>query len=515
MCASYSNGTVIGRHQFDRLNLFEKRNGSLQTNQENSMFDSISLKNLRLVALASISATGLSMASQVEAQAFVPLLDEYEGIAENDGRYLILPAFENTDPNTRRRAYFIFPKFLQYAGDEDQDTVNLGVNHIGFSLLPDGSPDYAPRIGIVATVVAQSDSVTETAIKEALIERDLAEGFLEPSFPTPSFESYEIDLITAGLSDYDEDETSGEYPGGYPGQPFLIDFNLYTDVNRAFVLDTPGSSGRDANLWGVAIRGKIKGYGNRLDCSLTMNHKKVYDYFAARASGQAYWGLVSTDVSTEVRSMDDQQIIDFGACRGDDEKIEKLVMPAWQMILNLRNDDGDKMFYQMVKDVTTGTNHPGAASSGWGFQASARWAEVSSTKTVTFNFNVATQIEWTLPMAMSFGSSCRAFRENFINASNPNKACVDASDAQKIRVAQRACFKRFAIEIAALGIPDEMKLLLFKELRRDGCGFNFISPALMMSAREVANFNAKLSEIRTSLFTDVAALVAEVDAQGN
>ncbi len=478
------------------------------------MFSKVKFSKLRTVVLASISAFGLSIGGQAEAQAFVPLLDEYEGVAENDGRYLILPAFENTDPTAKRRAYFIFPKFLQYAGDEDQSTINLGVNHIGFSLLPDGSPDYAPRIGIVATLVAQGDSKTETAIKQALIKRDLAEGFLEPAFPTPVFESYEIDLVAAGLSPYDEDETK-EYQGGYPGQPFLIDFNLYTDANRAFVLDTPSSAGRDANLWGVAIRGKIKGYGNRLDCTLTMNHKKVYDYFAARASGQAYWGLVKADVSKEVRSMDDQQIINFGACRGDDEKIEKLVMPAWQMILELRNDDGDKMFYQMVKEVTTGTNHPGAASSGWGFQASARWAEVSSTKSVTFNFNVATQIEWTLPMAMSFGSSCRTFKENFINASNPSKACVDAKDAQKIRAAQRACFKRFATEISTLSVPDEIKLILFKELRRDGCGFNFISPELMMSSREVAEFNAKLVEIRESLFSDVEALVAEIDANAN
>ncbi len=213
--------------------------------------------------------------------------------------------------------------------------------------------------------------------------------------------------------------------------------------------------------------------------------------------------------------MDDQQIISFGACRGDDEKIEKLVMPAWQMILDLRNDDGDKMFYQMVKDVTTGTNHPGAASSGWGFQASARWAEVSSTKSVTFNFNVATQIEWTLPMAMSFGSSCRAFEENFINASNPRKSCVDARDAQKVRVAQRACFKRFAAEISALSLPVDIKLLLLKELRRDGCGFNFISPELMLSGDEIESLRANFAGIRADLFSEVSALLDDVDASAD
>ena len=463
-------------------------------------------------ALAISIACGL-VATTATAQTYVPLLDEFDGVAENDGRYLILPAFENTDTNVKRKAYFIFPKFLQYAGDDTMGTINLGVNHIGYSLLPDGSADYAPRLALVATVVAQGDSITETAIKKALIKRDTDQGFLEPAFPTPTFEEYTIGIVTAGLSSYDEKPADVTYPGGYPGQAFLVNFRLFTDANRAFVLETPSSAGRDATLWGVAIRGKIKGYGNRLDCTITMNHKKVYDYFAARASVQAYWGMVGADVSTEVRKMDTAQIIDFGACRGDQAKIDALVMPAWQLIIDMQNDDGEKMFYQMVKEVTTGTNHPGASSSGWGFQASARWASVSATKSVTFNFNVATPIYWTLPMAMSFGSSCSALKANFINGSNPKVPCVDAKDAKKVREAQKICVITFAQDIAKLAVPDDFKKILYEDLRRDGCGFDFTSPALMISRSGIADLEAQFQTSREEVRLRVEKRVAEIDGE--
>lgn len=461
----------------------------------------------RWFASAAMLASGILINTVATAQSFVPLLDEYEGIAENDGRYLILPAFENTDPATKRRAYFIFPKFLQYAGDSVYSSINLGVNHIGYSLLPDGSADFSPRLALVATVIAEADSKTETAIKEALIKRDLAEGFLEPAFPTPVYETYDISVVTAGLSSHDEDQTV-TFQGGYPGQSFLVKAKLFTDANRAFVLETPSKAGKDANLWGVAIRGKIKGYGNRLDCSISLNIKKTYDYFAARASAQAYWGAVGADVSTEVRKMADEQVIDFGACRGDQEKIDKLVMPTWQIILDLRNDDGEKMFYQMVKEVTTGTNHPGKSESGWGFQASARWASVSSTKSVTFNFNVATPIFWTMPMAMSFVSSCSALKANFINGSDPKKPCVEAGDASRIRAAQKKCVEEYATAISKLSVPEEFKKILYKELFRDGCGFNFTSPEMMISTAEYSRLRGEFEATRRRVQREVRALTA-------
>lgn len=457
------------------------------------------MTNAKFSALASMFSLGILLitTSFSSAQTYVPLLDEYDGVTANTGRYLILPAFENTNPNVRRKAYFIFPKSLQYSGDESLGTINLGVNHIGYSLLPDGSADYSPRIAIVATIEAIGDSKIETAIKQELTKRDIAEGFLEPAFPTPTFADYELNTVTAGVSERDDKDLTVKYPGGYPGQPFLINAHLYTGANRAFVLETPPNAGRDANLWGVAVRGRIHGYGNRLDCTITMKHSQVYDYFAGRASAQAYWGAVKADVSNEVRKMDDDKVIDFGPCRGNQEKIDKLVMPAWQMIIDMQNDDGEKMFYQMVREVTTGSNHPGESQSGWGFQASAKWAKVSKNKSVTFNFNVADQLDWTLPMAMSFSSSCSAYKSNFINGSDPKKSCVDAKDAARIKAAQRNCFIQFAQEISKLSLPEDITKKLLNDLNRDGCGFDFTDPSLNLSITTVQELQAQFSSIRT------------------
>jgi len=463
-----------------------------------------------LTAISALMMSGTAIPTAVFAQTYVPLLDEYDGAKSNDGNYLILPAFENTDPRVKRKAYFIFPKFLGYATDDTNNTLAFGVNHIGFSLLPDGSADYPPRASIIATVSSIQDNKTIKAIKDELTKRDTAAGFQEPAFPTPTFESYEIAITAAGLSSYDEDQ-SATYDGGYPGQPFQVKVTLYSDADRAFVSDTPASAGRDAKLWGVAIRGKIKGYGNRLDCTLTMNHKKVYDYFAGRASGQAYWGIVKADVSKEVRNMSDTQVIDFGACRGNQEKIDKLVMPAWQMIIDMQNDDGEKMFYQMVKEVTTGSNHPEASQSGWGFQASARWATVSSEKSVTFNFNVATPIYWTLPMSMSFASSCSQYKNYFINGSDPKKPCVDAKDAQRIRTAQQTCFVNFVNQINKLSLDPEEKKSLIKDLRRDGCGFNFTSPKFLHSFLELEKLRAEWLQFRTNVMSQVATQLKTLD----
>jgi hypothetical protein len=463
---------------------------------------------LRALAICFILLANLCSAnSYVSAQTYSPLLDEYDGVKSNDGNYLILPAFENTDPSVKSHAYFIFPKFLQYAVDETDGSLNLGVNHIGFSLLPDGSPDYSPKAAIVANVVAVQDSATVAAIKDELTKRDVAAGLSPPNFPIPTFESYEIAVTAAGLASADKD-TSETYNGGYPGQPFLVKVNLHSDADRAFVLATPSSAGRDAKLWGVAIRGKVKGYGNRLDCTIRMQNKQVYDYFAARASGQAYWGIVKADVSKEVRSMDQKKVVDFGPCKGDQSKIDALVMPVWQLILDMTNDDGEKMFYQMVKEVTTGTSHPGESSSGWGFQASARWASVSSTRAVEFNFNVSTPIYWTLPMSISFSSSCSAFKAYFVNGSNPAKPCVDAKDASAIAIAQRHCVVEFAKEINNLPFPKEQKEEMYKQLRYDGCGYNFSttvsSPISLYKTVTISKYSPIISRIRQEARTESA-----------
>lgn len=428
---------------------------------------------MKVVAVSTIAfalSTGIS-----SAQSYVPLLDEYEGVKANTGNYLILPAFENTDPQNKRHAYFIFPKFLGFAIDENDGTINLGINHIGFSLLPDGSADYAPRLTITANISAIQDNKTIAAIKDELIKRDTAAGLQEPAFPVPNFEKYEMNVVAGALAP-NEEQKAETFDGGYPGQPFLISKTLWTDANRAFVLDTPASAGRDAKIWGVAVRGKIKGYGNRLNCHITLNHSKVYNYFKARASGQAYWGIVKADVSKEIRDMSESQVIDFGACRGDQDKIDKLVMPTWQLILDMQNDDGEKMFYQMVKDVSTPANHPEASGSGWGFQASAAWATVSTSKHVEFNFNVSTPIYWTLPMSVNFASSCSKYKSYFINASDPKKPCVDAKDASKIRAAQKQCVLQFIKDIANSPFDADQKKKLSDQLLRDGCGFNFTSP---------------------------------------
>lgn len=448
-------------------------------------------------------------AHEVRAQTYVPLLDEYDGVKANDGNYLILPAFENTTPGIRRKAYFIFPKFLEYAVDPADGSLTLGVNHIGFSLLPDGSPDYAPRAAIVATLVAVQDNKTVAAIKDELTKRDVAQGLQDPSFPVPTFESYEISIVAAGLASNDKDTTES-YDGGYPGQPFLVKINLKSDADRAFVLETPASAGRDAKIWGVAVRGKIKGYGNRLNCSVHMNHKQVYNYFAGRATGQAYWGIVKADVSKEVKSMSDKQVIDFGACRGSPEMIDKLVMPAWQLILEMQNGDGQKMFYQMVKDVTA-PNHPGESQSGWGFQASAKWAEVSSEQSIDFNFNVSTPIYWTLPMSISFSSSCAKLKANFINGSDPKKPCVDARDASRIAAAQRACVVKFATEISKLPFPDDQKNEMYKQLRKDGCGFNFTSPNVQLSLQDQEKLSVAAVTLRKQVMLDIAADLKKID----
>lgn len=465
----------------------------------------------RLLMMIALTFNGAAF-SIAQAQSYVPLLDEYDGAKANDGNYLILPAFENTDPSIRRHAYFIFPKFLEYAVDPSDGSLTLGVNHIGFSLLPDGTADYAPRAAIVATLVAVQDSKTVTAIKDEITKRDTALGLQEPSFPVPTFESYEIAVVAAGLASNDKDVTE-TYNGGYPGQPFLVKINLHSDADRAFVLDTPANAGRDAKLWGVAVRGKIKGYGNRLNCSIHMNHKQVYNYFAGRASGQAYWGIVKADISKEVKSMADKLVVDFGACRGDQDKIDKLVMPVWQLILDMQNGDGQKMFYQMVRDTPAGSNHPGESASGWGFQASARWAEVSNEQTVDFNFNVSTPIYWTLPMGISFSSSCAKFKSYFINGSDPKKACVDAKDAAKIAVAQRACVNQFAKEIFKLPFPDEQKNEMYKQLRVDGCGFNFTSGAVLLSRSELDKFTPLANSIRANALNEIAGDLKKIDLE--
>jgi len=228
-------------------------------------------------------------------------------------------------------------------------------------------------------------------------------------------------------------------------------------------------------LWGVSVVGTIKGYGNRLNCSITAKHKDVYNYFAARASVQAYWGAVKADISTEIQKLDQAGVVDFGPCRGKQELIDKLVMPVWNLIVKMQDDDGNSMFVQMVKDTAKGTNHPEAGSSGWGFQASARWAEVSATKQITFNFNVSQQIEWDLPIAMLFSTTCNKYKNYIINQSDPNKPCVDITDIESVAGAQTTCVTALLGQVKTWvdqGLIDEQTA---KDLRtqifHEGCGW--------------------------------------------
>jgi len=165
----------------------------------------------------------------------------------------------------------------------------------------------------------------------------------------------------------------------------------------------------------------------------------------------------------------------------------------------------------MVREVTTGSNHPGESQSGWGFQASAKWATVSQEKNVSFNFNVATQLDWTLPMAMSFGSSCSAYKSNFVNASDPKKSCVDAKDAARIKTAQRNCFIQFAQEITKLSLPEDMTKRLLNDLNRDGCGFDFTSPGLVISLAQLRDLQSKFEPIKARVRKMNDDMIAAMD----
>jgi len=219
------------------------------------------------------------------------------------------------------------------------------------------------------------------------------------------------------------------------------------------------------------LKGTIRGYANRLKCTITVHHHKVYDHFKARASGQAYWGLVKADLAREVKKMDQDQSIDFGLCRGSADQIEKIVMPVWQKITELTDQNGNTMFADMIKSMNGIPNHPEASAGGWGFQTSAGWETVDYKDQTVINFDISFQDRWTLIMGMSFSTQCSKWKSYFINNTNTARPCVDPKDLPAIRDKQRTCFGQFLSEIKN-NYPEDVRASAYKRLSSMGCAWD-------------------------------------------
>jgi hypothetical protein len=115
-------------------------------------------------------------------------------------------------------------------------------------------------------------------------------------------------------------------------------------------------------------------------------------------------------------------------------------------------------------------------------------------------------------MSISFSSSCSKYKTYFINGSDPKKPCVDAKDSSKIAIAQRACVVRFANEINKLPFPQDQKNEMCKQLRKDGCGFNYTSPAVLMSLIDVGKYGALAQFVRAKAAEDAAADITSIDS---
>ena len=102
-----------------------------------------------------------------------------------------------------------------------------------------------------------------------------------------------------------------------------------------------------------------------------------------------------------------------------------------------------------------------------------------------------------------------------VRARNPNrdpkKPCVDAKDAQRIRTAQQTCFVNFVNQINKLSLDPEEKKSLIKDLRRDGCGFNFTSPKFLHSFLELEKLRAEWLQFRTNVMSQVATQLKTLD----
>lgn len=403
------------------------------------------------------------------ARAYVPLLDEVEGIPGNSGHYLILPAWENLDSSNKTHAYFIMPKYLVLGGNIDgsQPEYQFGVSHRGYTLFTNSTADYPPSMDLLATVQVFKDDTEINKIQQKLTERDTQAGLLAPVFPEPVFEKFEGSAIVAGAASPTALDT---FAGGYPGQLTLVHVTAPPDVLPSLILDLPTSAGREAALWGVVLKGTMPGYGNRLNCTISIHHRKVYEHFKAQASGQAYWGLVKASLGTEMKKMDQDQSIDFGLCRGSPDQIEKIVMPVWLKIVELADQDGTKMFAEMVKSTSGIPGHPEANDFGWGFQASAGWEQVSYSDSTTINFNIAYRTSWQLPLVMTFSTQCTKWKTYFINNTNNAKPCVNSSDFPAIRDKQRACFSNYLQVIQTY--PTEIRPDAYKRLRVMGCAWD-------------------------------------------
>jgi len=191
---------------------------------------------------------------------------------------------------------------------------------------------------------------------------------------------------------------------------------------RAF--SQPTSS--DSDVFGARYTYVVRGVGKRLHATITVNTKRVYEHFKARASAHAWWGLVSSDWSVDWQSLTNDGSIKItyltGGIADSSTNSEDYMMTIFKLLVSAKIA-GTGMFKPELQPGGI-SGAPEAASFGWGFSGGGGWEKLTEQNNLTLEIQRQSLEERELSAGLTFNTVCAMYPNNFVDLTS-GKQCID------------------------------------------------------------------------------------------
>jgi hypothetical protein len=183
----------------------------------------------------------------------------------------------------------------------------------------------------------------------------------------------------------------------------------------------------ETDVLGARYTYVVRGVGNRLHARITVNTKRVYEHFKARATAHAWWGLVNSDWSADWQSLtnDGSIKVEFltGGIADSSTKDEDYMMTIFKLLVSAKIAGTGMFKPELQAGGISGA--PEAASFGWGFSGGGGWEKLTEQNNLVLEIARQSLEERELSAALTFNTVCAAYPNNFVDLTTLDKQCIN------------------------------------------------------------------------------------------
>lgn len=363
-------------------------------------------------------------------------------------------------------AFYFFPQSIELARDQNGD-IRFGLQHWGISARDDqgsgGNLTFTVvptwNKDLVAKALEQLKAENPNASLAVIpIVKSYFDIIMTSSFATDAtyvkppilFDDYTIKYSSTmkdlgvtldGVDLNDPTKYVLESVSGGTGVGEQAFTARLTQLGGRLSAETPATDIGDADFFGVRFRYMVKGVTPRFKAKLSVNWKKTFEHFHARAGGGG-WFWKSSHV-VDIQDMKQTGSITLEVLSGAvDDKNETLIDTIFDTLVNARIN-GTGMFQPQLRPAAVGGggDNPIGSIFGWSFNSNSFFQKLTEEVTQDFVIDKQNIQHRAYSLGGSFGMLCTNNRDKFMNLSEPSKSCVTGEDIAALRDRLKTCWE--------------------------------------------------------------------------